>query len=200
MKPSLVALATDGSEGKRLCAPGVGRYLHAPPVGTHVAPGAPAGCLRVLRRTFDLVVPAGGGGVVREVLVSGRIPVVEYGQPLLVLGLTAEGLTTDPGAEAEAQAGEALPEGALAVRAPTDGIFYRRPSPDQPEYVAEGEVISRGKVLGLVEVMKCFNQIAYGGEALPERARVTRILPEDGDEVRSGQILFVVEPAAGAGT
>jgi len=196
MKPTLAALTADGAEGKQILAPHVGRYLHAPPVGTHLAPGAPAGRLRVLRKTYDLIVPARGGGLVREVLVSGRTVPVEYGQPLLSLALGAEGLELDTtaSAEPEAETDEALPEGALAVRAPTDGIFYRRPSPEEPAYVAEGEVVARGKVLGLVEVMKCFNQIAYGGEALPERAKVLRVVPADSEEVGHGQVLFVLEP------
>ena len=44
--------------------------------------------------------------------------------------------------------------------------------------------------------MKCFNQIAYGGEGdVPARARVTRVLPDDSAEVKLGQALFLVEPA-----
>ena len=92
-------------------------------------------------------------------------------------------------------AGEAAQLGMVAVRSPTDGIFYRRPSPDEPSYVEAGDTVERGKVLGLVEVMKCFNQIAYGGEpdAAP-KAVVVRVVPEDSAEVKLGQVLFVLDP------
>ncbi|MHC4860064.1 MAG: biotin/lipoyl-containing protein, partial [Planctomycetota bacterium] len=81
------------------------------------------------------------------------------------------------------------------VRSPTDGIFYRRPSPDQPPYVEEGAEVVRGRVLGLVEVMKCFNQIAYGTDPdAPERAKVLKILARDSGEVKLDQVLFLLEP------
>ena len=66
---------------EQLMAPTVGRYLNAPPVGTFLSPGSPAGSLKVLQRMFTLVVPADGGGIVKEVLVKGRAVPVEYGQP-----------------------------------------------------------------------------------------------------------------------
>ncbi len=198
MKETLTALACQGEQGRALAAPTVGRYLRPPPVGTHLAPGAEAGLLRILRRTFRLVVPAGGAGVVREVLVATRGASVERGQPLLALADSGEVVVGDApaGGPAASAADEEVPEGMLAVRAPTDGIFYRRPDPESQDFVDEGDVVERGKVLGLVEVMKCFNQIAYGGEGdLPARARVARVLPDDAAEVKLGQALFLVEPA-----
>ncbi len=183
---------------EHLKAPTVGRYLNAPPVGTFLSPGSPAGSLKVLQRMFTLVVPTDGGGIVKEVLVKGRAVPVEYGQPLIALtheaGAIDFGETGRSGAGAADSADEEIPEGMVALRAPTDGIFYRRPSPDEPLYVNEGDTVTRGQVLGLVEVMKCFNQITYGGDGLPETAKVIRIVPEDSGEVKSGKPLFVLEP------
>lgn len=180
-----------------LRAPTVGRYIVAPPVGTYLAPGARAGRLKVLQRTFDLVVPAGGGGIVQEVLLFGRAVPVEYRQPILMLTRDAEqidfGLAAGGAGKADASQ-TAIPEGMFALRAPTDGIFYRRPSPDEPLYVNEGDTVTRGQVLGLVEVMKCFNQIIYGGDGLPATAKVHRIVPEDSGEVKFNHPLFILEP------
>jgi len=179
-----------------LRAPTVGRYLNAPPVGTYLAPGAQAGSLKVLQRTFDLVVPADGGGIVQQVLVFGRAVPVEYRQPILKMTREADqidfGVTGGRGVTEASD--EAIPEGMFALRAPTDGIFYRRPSPDEPLYVNEGDTVTRGQVLGLVEVMKCFNQITYGGDGLPETAKVHRILSEDSGEVKLNHPLFILEP------
>jgi len=181
-----------------LRAPTVGRYLHAPPVGTYLLPGSPAGNLKVLQHTFDLVVPPDGGGIVAEVMVRGRAVAVEYGQPLIRLTRDAGHLDFGGGtsdAEQAASSGEtAIPEGMFAIRAPTDGIFYRRPSPEEPLYVNEGDTVTRGQVLGLVEVMKCFNQITYGGDGLPATAKVVKIFPEDAGEVKFNRPLFILEP------
>ena len=41
--------------------------------------------------------------------------------------------------------------------------------------------------------MKTFNRITYGGDGLPARARVVRILPADGDDLDGGQPLLEIE-------
>ena len=73
------------------------------------------------------------------------------------------------------------------VQAPLDGIFYRRPKPEAPPYVQEGDTICKGDVLGLIEVMKTFYPFVFDGKGLPERAKIERFLVEDGKEVRQGQ-------------
>ena len=55
--------------------------------------------------------------------------------------------------------------------------------------------MTAGTVLGLVEVMKSFNQIAYGGPGLPERGTVAKVLVQDAAEVTYGQTLFLIRPA-----
>ena len=73
-------------------------------------------------------------------------------------------------------------------------VFYRRPSPDSPPYVEVGSQVSMGGMLGLVEIMKCFHHITYGGPGLPEGGEIVKILAEDASEVRFGQALFHVKP------
>ena len=198
MKETLAALARDGrdADSREILSPAVGRYLDPPPVGTFLSPGAPAGMLRVLAKTFRLTVPEGVRGIVAATLAAAPAS-VEYGQPLLAdsRGGTLPGAEeTDGPAAAEVDTG--VPEGMLAVRSPTDGIFYRRPSPDDPAYVSEGDVIEAGKVLGLVEVMKSFNQIHWRpGPDEPARARVAKVLAGDAAEVKDGQPIFLLEPA-----
>ena len=83
---------------------------------------------------------------------------------------------------------------ALAIGAPTDGVFYRSPS-------AGREAVRRrrrprqvtGRPIGLIEVMKTFNPITYGGPGFPDEAEVVEILAADGQEVRAGQALVVVK-------
>ncbi|MEN8152341.1 MAG: biotin/lipoyl-containing protein [Planctomycetota bacterium] len=190
MRDTIPALATDPNDGERkLTAPAVGRLTAAPAAGTILSPGEPFAELRILRRNYDLVVPDGVYGVVSEVLA--RAPVgVAYGDVLVTVsreGVAVEGGDANPGAAGDVA--EDIPDGMVAVRAQTDGIFYRRPAPDEPAFVDEGAEFERGKVLGLVEVMKCFNQVKA-----PDAGRVAKVLVDDAGEVKNNQALFLIEP------
>ena len=45
------------------------------------------------------------------------------------------------------------------IKSPYPGIFYRRPSPDADPYVGEGDRVSPGDTVGLVEIMKNFYEV-----------------------------------------
>jgi acetyl-CoA carboxylase biotin carboxyl carrier protein len=178
-------------------SPGVGFYDMPPAAGTYVTPGSFVGYLTVLRRYFHLVVPEGHHGIVTHVHVSNRKQRVEYGEPLLTVSPRAEaGLTTEfAKLDSEKVATDDVPEGMFGVRSPTDGIFYRRPNPQSPSYVEEGQVVTQGSVLALVEVMKCFNPIVYPGEPeFPPNGKIVRIVAKDTTEVKHGAVLVVVAP------
>ena len=49
-------------------------------------------------------------------------------------------------------------EGQIVV-APMAGTFYRSPAPGEPAFVAEGDKVSMGQVLCIIESMKMMNQI-----------------------------------------
>jgi acetyl-CoA carboxylase biotin carboxyl carrier protein len=74
-------------------------------------------------------------------------------------------------------------------------MFYRRPNPESSPYVEPGDIVEEGVTLALVEVMKCFSAITYGGNGLPSRAEVLEARAEEGEEVEADQVLFVVRPA-----
>lgn len=48
---------------------------------------------------------------------------------------------------------------AKTVKSPMPGTFFRRPDPESPYYIEEGDSISAGDTIGLVEVMKSFHEI-----------------------------------------
>ena len=52
--------------------------------------------------------------------------------------------------------------------------------------------VRRGDAVGLVEVMKTFNQILYQGPGFPDQAEVVEVRLQDAEEVRAGQVLVVV--------
>lgn len=75
----------------------------------------------------------------------------------------------------------------VPITAPLTGVFYLRPSPDQPEYVSVGADITIDDVVGLIETMKLFNEVKAD-----VAGRVTEITVRDGDLVEVGRPLMFV--------
>ena len=173
-------------------SPAVGVADGVPKVGVYLNPMEGFLTLTVLNRRHLVLLPHEVGGRVVEQLIEDTYTPVGYNQPLLRLSQVAAEAAAGP--REAATGGAASDAGLIKVSAPSEGVFYRRPTPDSPAYVEEGTEVATGTVLGLVEVMKSFNQITYGGPGLPERARVERISVDDAAEVSFGQILFLVRP------
>ena len=74
------------------------------------------------------------------------------------------------------------------IEAPMPGVFYRRPDPEEVFYVAEGDSVSEGDVLGLVGVMKNFHDITA-----PADGTIVEILEENEAEIEAGDPLFEFE-------
>jgi acetyl-CoA carboxylase biotin carboxyl carrier protein len=81
-------------------------------------------------------------------------------------------------------------DGAIEIRAPMMGTFYRAPSPTDPAYAEVGQLIKAGDALCLIEVMKLFTTLKaeYSGT-------VSEIPVENGELVNQGDMLFVINPA-----
>lgn len=58
------------------------------------------------------------------------------------------------------------------------GLFHRRPSPDSPPFVEEGQPVQEGMTIGLVEVMKSYLPLLATCSGT-----LTRFLVEDGEFV-----------------
>ena len=94
----------------------------------------------------------------------------------------------DAGGDGLTPFGEPAP-GMRFVSAPLTGVWYSAPSPGARPYVAEGDEIASGQVLGLIEAMKLFNEIKSDASGT-----VTRILVETGTLVKRKQPLLEVDP------
>jgi acetyl-CoA carboxylase biotin carboxyl carrier protein len=77
----------------------------------------------------------------------------------------------------------------VPVVAPLTGVFYSRSRPDERPYVAVGDVVELGQVVGLIETMKIYNEVTVdiAGEVLS-------VHWTDGELVESGQPLLYVRP------
>jgi len=170
-----------------LCSPGVGRWLGAPGIGQLAAAGQAFGALEVLGRARTLIVPAGVRGLVAE-QVAGAY--VAYGDTLAVIGEGVANVGGEVGASADPRA---TSDGVLVFRSSSSGRFYLRPAPEKPAFVAVGDEIEEGQTVFILEVMKTFSRIAYGGPGLPARAKVTRIAVSDGDDLEAGQVVLELE-------
>ena len=75
-----------------------------------------------------------------------------------------------------------------AVRSPMVGTFYSAPSPEASAFVKEGDTVSAGQTLCIIEAMKILNQIESD-----KAGKVTKILVENGQPVEFDQPLFIIE-------
>ena len=76
----------------------------------------------------------------------------------------------------------------IEVRAPMSGVFYRKPTPDDPPYVEVGDTVKKKQILGLLETMKVFQKIKS-----PAADKVVEIVPENETPVGDEDLMFVIE-------
>jgi len=82
------------------------------------------------------------------------------------------------------------PSNTITIKSPMIGTFYRRPSPDKPNFVEVGDEVAPGKVVCIIEAMKLFNEIES-----EVKGKVVKILLDDASPVEYDQPLFLVEPS-----
>ena len=78
----------------------------------------------------------------------------------------------------------------ITIKSPIIGTFYRKPSPDKPNFVEVGDSISEGSVLCVIEAMKLFNDIES-----EVSGKIVKILVDDSSPVEFDQPLFLVDPS-----
>jgi acetyl-CoA carboxylase biotin carboxyl carrier protein len=83
-------------------------------------------------------------------------------------------------------------DGLVRIESPMVGTFYRSPNPDAPPFVEEGEPVSPGQVLCILEAMKLMNEVKAEIEGI-----VRQIHVGDAEPVEYGQLLFELEPLSG---
>jgi acetyl-CoA carboxylase biotin carboxyl carrier protein len=78
----------------------------------------------------------------------------------------------------------------ITIKSPMIGTFYRKSSPDKPNFVEVGTEVAPGKVVCIIEAMKLFNEIES-----EVKGRIVKVLVDDASPVEFDQPLFMVEPA-----
>ena len=76
------------------------------------------------------------------------------------------------------------------ILSPMPGTFYSSPSPEAAPFIKEGDVVSKGDSLCIIEAMKIMNEI----EA-EKSGTIKKLLVDDGSAVDYNQPLFLIDPS-----
>jgi len=92
--------------------------------------------------------------------------------------------------DAPAASPPAAKKNLVEIKSETVGTYYAQPKPDEPPYVKLGDRVTPTKVVGLVEVMKTYNELQAGCSGT-----IVEVLVQDSQSVEFGQVLFRVDPS-----
>ncbi|MDA7614935.1 acetyl-CoA carboxylase biotin carboxyl carrier protein [bacterium] len=89
-------------------------------------------------------------------------------------------------APAASAAESAAPEPAgEEISSPMVGTFYRKSSPESPNFVEVGDAVSEGQTLCIIEAMKVMNEIKA-----EKSGTIAQVCVDDGNSVQFGDALF----------
>ena len=74
------------------------------------------------------------------------------------------------------------------VKSPMVGTVYTAPEPDAPAFISEGDSVSQGLTILIVEAMKVMNPITA-----PKTGTVVKIFVQNAQPVEFGEALVIVE-------
>ena len=103
---------------------------------------------------------------------SGPAPVAPIAAPAPVAAApAAESAAPEPAGE--------------EVSSPMVGTFYRKASPESPNFVEVGDAVSEGQTLCIIEAMKVMNEIKA-----EKSGTIAQVCVDDGNSVQFGDALF----------
>lgn len=76
----------------------------------------------------------------------------------------------------------------VEIRAPMSGVFYRKPTPEDPPYVEVGATVEKKQVLALLETMKVFQKVKS-----PTGGKIVEIVPQNESALKDNDLMFVIE-------
>ena len=74
------------------------------------------------------------------------------------------------------------------INSPMVGTFYKSSAPGNPAFITEGQTVSAGDTLCIIEAMKLMNEVKSH-----KNCTIVKILVEDGQLVKKGDKLFSVK-------
>ncbi len=70
------------------------------------------------------------------------------------------------------------------ILSPLPGTFYRKSAPGQSDYKKVGDMVAVGDVIGLIEVMKSFNEVKS-----EVAGKLVKFVADNEEPVMAGQLL-----------
>ena len=117
----------------------------------------------------------------RKVFSYGGVPVaVTAEQPTAVNGAVESEASVQETVQAEEISG-------TKITSPMVGTYYSAPSPTSDPFIKEGDTVSEGQTLCIVEAMKLMNEVKSSVSG-----KVKKILVKDGEAIKKGQELIII--------
>ncbi|OOZ14073.1 acetyl-CoA carboxylase, biotin carboxyl carrier protein [Solemya velum gill symbiont] len=119
---------------------------------------------------------------------SSSIPAPMPQQVMAAMPQAMPAAAAAPAAAAEAPAAAAEEPAGHIIKSPMVGTFYRSSSPTAAAFVEEGQSVSAGDTLCIIEAMKILNQIESDKTGV-----VKKVLVDNGQPVEYNEPLFIIE-------
>ena len=87
-----------------------------------------------------------------------------------------------------APAEESIDESWHVITSPIVGTFYRAANPESEAFASEGDRVTKGKVLCIIEAMKLMNEIESDFDGV-----VVKVFPQNGQPIEYGEKLFALK-------
>lgn len=117
----------------------------------------------------------------RQVVYGGAQPVVANNSQTTVEEVQVEAPKVENVVKEEEISG-------TKVDSPMVGTFYAAPSPTSDPFIKEGDKVSEGQTLCIVEAMKLMNEVKS-----PVSGTVKKILVKDATPIKKGQTLVIID-------
>jgi acetyl-CoA carboxylase biotin carboxyl carrier protein len=121
------------------------------------------------------------------------VPVISGGQgslhPFVPVEAAAAPAPSPAAATSAPAAAAKADDGAIYIKSPMVGTFYRAASPDSKPFADTGTKVVENSVVCIIEAMKIMNEIQA-----ETKGTIVEVLVENGQPVEYGQRLFKVKP------
>ncbi len=132
---------------------------------------------------FKITIKTGKG--TPKATIVHQAPVVATSTPVVTTPI-AQAPTT----ATESIAGKEEDSKYIMITSPIIGTFYRKPSPDKPNFAEVGDTVQPDSIVCIIEAMKLFNEIES-----EVSGKIVKVLVDESTPVEFGQPLFLVDPS-----
>jgi acetyl-CoA carboxylase biotin carboxyl carrier protein len=141
--------------------------------------------LKVLKQSDIVDFELEQGGTRIRLSRGSPVPTAVVGQSLSAIAVAAGGYSESTSLVAVAEPDSSQ----VKVISPMVGTFYRKPTPDAEPFAREGDRVTKGQTLCIIEAMKLMNEI----EA-PISGVLSKILIGDAQVAEFGEVLMLITP------